>query len=223
MDPPLHSAVKSNVSWVDINRWKPSKAPKGANISRQGFGLRILWCARYFVHWLPWERKNHQYRILYCIIGAFEGSKKRLQMKKKNVLSPRQCILSQVHRNDGKTTWILLRIAFAPILFSRSGPPATTGCFKTSKECSWQRDLVPMKWYRKLRRILRPKTNCSTKKGIELLEKRWKETMLMNKVEFCLKVVLLVRPGTYRVMYDNFICYVKINVIIFCSPTLGPR
>ena len=39
------------------------------------------------------------------------------------------------------------------------------------------------------------------KKGIKLLEKcvsPKKETMLMNKVEFCLKVVvLLVRPGTY--------------------------
>ena len=29
--------------------------------------------------------------------------------------------------------------------------------------------------------------------------------MLMNKVEFCLKVVLLVKPGTYWVM-----CYVKL-------------
>ena len=37
-----------------------SKATKDTNISRQGFGLCILGCARYFVHWLPWERKNHQ-------------------------------------------------------------------------------------------------------------------------------------------------------------------
>ena len=29
---------------------------KDANITRQGFGLDILGCTRYFVHWLPWER-----------------------------------------------------------------------------------------------------------------------------------------------------------------------
>ena len=57
---------------------------------------------------------------------------------------------------------------------------------------------------RKLRRILRPKTNCSTKnasnceRSVGVSVSRWKETMLMNKVEFCLKVVVLfVRPGTY--------------------------
>ena len=50
--------------------------------------------------------------------------------------------------------------------FFQNWPPATTGCLQTTKECSWERDLAPMeKWYRKLRRILRPKTNCSTKKA----------------------------------------------------------
>ena len=49
------------------------------------------------------------------------------------------------------------------------------------------------------------KDNSFYKKGIELLEKRWNQCItqegdLMNKVEFCLKVVLLVRPGTYWVM-----------------------
>ena len=44
-------------------------------------------------------------------------------------------------------------------------PLATTGCLRTSKECSRDRDLAQMKkWYRKLRRILRPKTNRSTKR-----------------------------------------------------------
>ena len=43
--------------------------------------------------------------------------------------------------------------------------PATTGCLQTSEECSRERNLAPMKkWYRKLRRILRPKTNRSTKR-----------------------------------------------------------
>ena len=43
------------------------------------------------------------------------------------------------------------------------------------------------------------------KKGIELLEKRWKETMLMNKVEFCEKVVLLVRLIEWCVIYYLYI------------------
>ena len=43
-------------------------------------------------------------------------------------------------------------------------PPATTDCLQNSKECSRDRGLAPMKnWYRKPRRILRPKTNRSTK------------------------------------------------------------
>ena len=57
---PLPSGVKSAVSWVDSSRWKLSKVTKDTNISRQGFGRCILGCARYFVHQLCWERKNHQ-------------------------------------------------------------------------------------------------------------------------------------------------------------------
>ena len=42
-------------------------------------------------------------------------------------------------------------------------PPVTTGCLQTSKKCPKERDLTPMKKrYRKLRCILRPKTNRST-------------------------------------------------------------
>ena len=49
-------------------------------------------------------------------------------------------------------------------------PPVTAGCLQTSKECSRERDLAPMKkWYHKLRRVLSPKTSFY-KKGIEALE-----------------------------------------------------
>ena len=138
MDPPLHSRVKSAISWVDSSMWKLSKATKDANISRQGFGFCVLEYARYFVH--PEE---------------------------KSALSPTQCTVSQVRCNNGKTTWIALWIASALTLFSRSGSPAITGCLQTSKECSRKRDLAPMKKrYWKLRCILRPKTNCSTKKAL---------------------------------------------------------
>ena len=75
MNQSLHSRVKLAVSWVDSSRWKTSKTTKDANISRQGFSLRILRYASYFVHRLPWERRNHQSQISYSFNGAFEGRK----------------------------------------------------------------------------------------------------------------------------------------------------
>ena len=70
-----HFISKSNwqsAKWTAAGEscWKLSK---DENISRQGFGLCILGCTRYFVHWLPWEKKNDQQQISYSIIGMFEG------------------------------------------------------------------------------------------------------------------------------------------------------
>ena len=43
--------------------------------------------------------------------------------------------------------------------------PETIGCLQTSKECSGERNLAPMKkWYQKLGHIFRSNTNCSKKK-----------------------------------------------------------
>ena len=110
-----------------------------------------------------------------------------------------------------KRVWCLICFCTHPIL--QIWPTATTGCLQTSKECSREKDLAPMKkWFRKLRCILRPKTDCSTKKHWivrEALESEYhpRRGLLMNKVEFCLKVVLLVRPGTYWVMC--YLCMLK--------------
>ena len=84
MDPSLHSGIKLAVSWVDSSRWKPSKVTKDTNISRQGFGLRILACASYF-HWLSWERKNHQEQISYTLLVLLkeEITQKQPTMRKK--------------------------------------------------------------------------------------------------------------------------------------------
>ena len=55
--------------------------------------------------------------------------------------------------------------------FSWSGLLVTAGCLQTSKECSRKRGLTAVKeWYRKLRHILMPKTNHSTKKVFILRE-----------------------------------------------------
>ena len=48
--------------------------------------------------------------------------KKAANEEEKSALLPRQCTVSLVDSNNGKTTWITLWIASAPTLFSRSGP-----------------------------------------------------------------------------------------------------
>ena len=115
---------------------------------------------------------NSEYYIA-LLVHLKEEIKKQPQMKKKNV--------SQVDYNDGKTTWIALQIASAPTLLSRSGPQWLLAVCRPQKKCSRERDLVPMKkGYQKLRRILRPKTIHSTKKGIELLEKHWNQYITLE-------------------------------------------
>ena len=56
----------------------------------------------------------------YSIIAVFEGRncQKKATNEEKSALSPRQCTVSQVYCNDGKTTWIASTLA----LFSWSGP-----------------------------------------------------------------------------------------------------
>ena len=144
MDPPLHSRVKSAVSWVDSSRWKLSKATKDANISRQGFGLCILGCPRYFVHRLPWERKNHhiEYYIALMVCLKEEITKQWPQMKEKKVLFY-HCVTNRLQwwQNYMNCT----SNCFRTHLILKIWPPATTGCLQTSKECSRERDLAPKK------------------------------------------------------------------------------
>ena len=173
----LQSQISSQL-WVDSSRWKSSKMIKDANISRQGFVFHILGSATYFVHWLPWERKkniNSEYYIVLLVHLKEEIAKKNSQKgKRKSALSPRQCTVSQVNHNDGKTTWIAFWIACAPTLFSRSGPQWLLAVCRPPKECSSERDLAPMKkGYRKLRCIL---TNSSTKKNFGISVSPQKET-----------------------------------------------
>ena len=119
--------------------------------------------------------------------------------EEKSVLSPRQCTMSQVDRNDGK----LHELHFKSLPHPDSPDLASSDYWlfaDLKRILQGKRFGSNEELYRKLKCILRPKTNCSTKKtsncqrsvGIK------KETTLMNKVEFCLKVVdLLIRLGTY--------------------------
>ena len=53
-DSSLHSRVKSAVSWMDSKGWKSSKATKNSTVGWQGYGIRILERAWYFVYRLSW-------------------------------------------------------------------------------------------------------------------------------------------------------------------------
>ena len=57
----------------------------------------------------------------------------------------------------------------------------TNTCLQILKECSRERNFAPMKkWLPKLKRILRPRNKSFDKKGIEMLEKRWKECITLE-------------------------------------------
>ena len=52
---------ESNWQWTEWTAAGESRSKwPDAKISRHGFGLHILGCARYFVQLLSWKRKNHQ-------------------------------------------------------------------------------------------------------------------------------------------------------------------
>ena len=204
MDLPLHSGVKLAVSWVDSSKWKQSKAINDASISRHGFGLHIFGCTRYFVHRLPWK-----YQILYRIIDAFERKKLQKMVKNKEIsaLSPRQCTVLQVSHNNIKTKWIALWITSISTLFSRSGPQRLLAVCKPQKYApekeiwlQWRTDIRNWGVFRGQRQILQQKRDQIVREALEPVYHP-RRRLLMNKVEFCLKVVvLLVRPRTYWVM-----------------------
>ena len=78
-------------------------------------------------------------RILYNIIVAFESRNRQNTAKneeEKSALSSRQITMSQVDRNDGKTTWTSLQIASATTLFSRSGPQRLLAVCRPQKNAS---------------------------------------------------------------------------------------
>ena len=150
MDQPLHFRVKSAVSWVDSSRWKPSKAIKDANISRQVFGLHILGCARYFVQqifWLFYQDNTTCHKSIVMITK-----------------------LHELHFE-----W-LLHPPYSPV---------TTGCLQTSKKCSRERDLAPMKKWKigisETEVYFEAKDKAFYKKCIKLFEKSWKQCKTLER------------------------------------------
>ena len=128
-----------------------------------------------FIDFLEKRRtvNSEYYRALLVRLKEEIAPKWPHMKKKKSVLSPRQCIVWQVDCNDGKTTWIVLWIASAPILFSRSAPSdywlfVDLKRMLQGKRPGFNDEVIPetgIFWGQ--RQIY--------KKGIELLEKRWNQ------------------------------------------------
>ena len=92
-------------------------------------------------------------------VGRKKSPKKRPQMKKKwSFTKTMHHVGGRSQQWQNYTNCNSNCFCTHPIL--HIWPPTATGCFQTSKECSRERDFAPIqKWYRKLKRILSPKTN----------------------------------------------------------------
>ena len=82
MDSPLHSGVKSAVSWINSSRWKPFKVTKDANISRQDFGLHIAQGILSIDYPEKGRNINSEYYTVLLVRLKEEIAKKRPQRKK---------------------------------------------------------------------------------------------------------------------------------------------
>ena len=114
---------------------------------------------------------NSEYHtVLLVRLKEVIAKKKRNKRtrKKCSFTKTMHCVISRSQRWQSYMNCTMNCFSTYPIL--QIWPPVTTSCLQTPKECSRERDLAPMKkQYRKLRRILWPKTNRSTKKASNCL------------------------------------------------------
>ena len=142
----------------------------------------------YLGHSLDGRTINSEYYIALLVLLKEETEKKKnpaQNEEEKNARSPRQCTVSQVDPNDGKTTWIAFRIASAPIQFSRSGPQRLLAVCRPKKNALGKKICLPWRsdignwgvfwWQRQI--VLQKKKK---KKRIELLEKRWNQCITLE-------------------------------------------
>ena len=153
IDPPLHSRVKSAVSWVDSNRWKPSQNNQRHKHQQAKFLPLYFGMHKVFLfYWLPWKRKNtinSEYHIALLVCLKEEESPKnghKWRRKKCCFHLDKRTVTSRSQRwqnymictSNCFRTHLILQICLSEI----------TCCLQTSKECSRERDLAPMKkWY----------------------------------------------------------------------------
>ena len=144
-----------------------------------------------------WERRNHQKTTTNEEKYSFTKTMHHVTSRSQRWQNYMNCTSNCFHTHPILQIW----------------PPVTIGCLQTTKECSRERDFALMKkWYQKLRCILKPKINHSTKKGIKLLEKHLNQCITLGdclwiKSNFAKK--LLVRPKTYWVMLCILLHYIR--------------
>ena len=179
-----HGSTTSNqqsIEWTAAGESRP-KRPKTQTSASKVFAS-IFWDAQgiLFIDYLEKRRIiNSEYHIALLVCLKEEITKKLPQMKKKkcSFTKTMHCVTSRLQRLKNYMNCTLNCFCTHPIL--QIWPPATSGCFQTSKECFRERDLAPMKkWYWKLRCILRPKT-LFNKKDIELLEMCWNQCITLK-------------------------------------------
>ena len=149
------------------------------------------------------RRINSEYYIALLVCMKEEIAKKRPPKKKKcSFTKTMHC----VNCNDGKTTWIALRIASTPTLFYRSVPWWLLAICRSQKNApgkeiwlQWRSDIRNWGVFWGQRQILLQKRHWIVREVLESVH-RPKKRLLMNKVEFWQIEVLLVRPRTYWVM-----------------------
>ena len=172
-----------------------------------------------FINYLEKGRTiNNEYYIALLVCSKEEITRKNShKWRRKSALSPRQCTVSQVDYYDGKTTWIALWIASTTTLFSRSGPQQLLAVSRPWKNAprkeiwlQWRSDIGNWGIFWGQRQIILQKRHRIVREVLGSVYHP-RRRLLMNKVEFCLKVVvLLVRPRTYWVM-----CYYVKRHILF--------
>ena len=165
-----HFTLESNqqsIKWTTAGESHP-KRPK-----MQRLGGKVLaslfWDVQgiLLIDYLEKKRTiNSKYYIALLVHLKEEIAKKWSQMKKKKCSFTKTMhrVTSRSQRSQNYMNCTSNCCHTQPI--HQIWPSATTGCLQTTKECFRERDLPPMKkWYRKLGRILRQKTNHSTKKA----------------------------------------------------------
>ena len=169
--------------------------------------------------------KNHQQRILYSIIGAFlneEIAKKWPQIKKCSFTKTMHHVISRSQRWQNYMNCTLNW--FYTNTYLQIWLPATSGCLQTSKECSKERDLAPMKkWYRKLRHILTQRQIVQQKKhwiGREVLESVYRSRKRLCgwiKSNFAKKLFYWLCPGLIEwcLIYTYTIIYTHTHIYIY--------
>ena len=153
-----HFTLRSNwqsAEWTSAGERRPKQPKTQTSVSK--FLASVFWDTQgvLFIDYLEkGETINSEYYIALLV-----------RLKKKKCFSTKKMyrVTSQSQRWQNCVNCTSNISLPHPIL--QIWPPASTGCLPTSKECSMERNLASMKkWYRKLRRILRPKTNRSTKR-----------------------------------------------------------